>query len=506
MLRQVQTEYGTLRGEICGDPRVTAFKGVPYAKPPVGELRFRAPQPPEPWEGIRDATRFGPISIHKQPGLDFSEFYTKELNPTASEYEMSEDCLYLNIWTPARSAADKLPVFFYIHGGGLLSGYSYEVEFDGERVAKNGVIYITVGYRLGALGFFAHPDLTAEAPDEPIGSNGLLDQLAALRWVRENIEAFGGDPDQIVIAGQSAGGMSVAAHLASPMARGLFQGAIMMSASGVPRPGEGYWRTVDEAYADGQLLLDYLGVKTVEEARMLPAEVIAQTGLGRFPGRKLMFWTPVVDGKYLVEHEREAILSGHIHNVPIMLGGTRGESVPRETMPIGSFREFAHRRYGDKADELLSLCDFTSQEAFDAQYSREILFGEFYQGCIAYVKALSRLGRPVYSYVFDHDIPGEDHPGSYHGSDMWFVFDSLGHCWRPFEGRHYDLARQVSAYWANFVKTGDPNGCDRYGETLPRWEPFTEGDPFTISFTDKPERWKDDDPALREFVQKLLLD
>ena len=177
MLRKAVTQYGTIEGVPCGDPRITVFKGVPYAKPPVGELRWRAPQPPGPWQGVLRADRFPNIAVHTQPGEDFTDFYTKELNPTAYEYTMSEDCLYLNIWSPARSTADKLPVFFYIHGGGFTAGYSYEVEFDGERVARNDVIFITVGYRLGALGFFSHPEL-----DEPSqGNQGLLDQLMALK-------------------------------------------------------------------------------------------------------------------------------------------------------------------------------------------------------------------------------------------------------------------------------------------------------------------------------------
>jgi len=506
MLRSVMTKYGALQGVPSGDPRITVFKGVPYAKPPVGELRFRAPQPPEPWEGVRKADTFGPMSIHRQPGLDWSEFYTKELNPTAYEWEMSEDCLYLNIWSPAKSADEKLPVFFYIHGGGFTAGYPYEVEFDGERVARNGVIYVTMAYRLGALGFFAHPDLDEESQ----GNFGLLDQRMALQWVRENIAAFGGDPDNITIGGQSAGGMAVNAHLLSPMTEGMFQGAILMSSGGLnppngARPG---WRTLEEAQEDGVQLLKYLRVSSVEEARHLPAEVIALTGLGNWPNKQRMFWRPTIDGVYLKEDSRDAILAGRVHDVPVLIGGTKGENVGKNDPDYATREKFAaamREDFGDAAEKVLEICKFDSDEACSAFACDEVALSPFYSSAMAYARRLSKLGRNAYAYLFDHDIPGDDQPGSYHGSDMWFIFDSLGHSWRPFEGKHYDLARQVSSYFANFVKTGDPNGLDRNGNELPQWQNFTEDDPFVICFKDAPERFESCDSPLHVFVQKHYL-
>jgi len=508
MLRQVETKYGTLRGVPSGDPRITVFRGVPYAQPPVGDLRWRAPRECLPWEGVKVADKCGPIAPQPQPGEDWTGSYTKELNPTGYEWEMSEDCLYLNIWSPARSTAEKLPVFFYIHGGGFTAGYPYEVEFDGERVAKNGVIFITVGYRLNALGFFSHKDLDEESQ----GNQGLLDQLMALRWVKENIAAFGGDPERVTICGQSAGGMSVACHLNSPMGKGLFSGAIMMSGGGIrpPEGGVGPWLSLEQGQKNGQDLLDYLGVKTIDEARGLPASLIVRTALGRWPGGRIgpMIWRATVDGVYLTEETRDSILAGHTLDVPVMIGCCKGENLPRvlrgDLASREAFTAEAKRRYGDRAEELLSQVDLSTEEAFTAFVRGELGLAGGFTGAMATARKLSEMGRKAYTFVFDHDIPG-DEAGSFHGSDMWFVFDSLGHSWRPFEGKHYDLARQVSSYWANFVKTGDPNGCDRIGKPLPEWKPFTPDEMFTIVFKDQPEQLREGSDDIKAFTQKYML-
>jgi len=509
MLRKTVTRYGAIEGFACGDPRITAFLGVPYAKPPVGELRWKDPQPPEPWQGTYKADKFGPISLQGQPGVDRSGFYTLEFNSTAYEYKMSEDCLYLNIYTPARSAEDRYPVLFYIHGGGYCAGYAYETEFDGERIARNGVVFVSVGYRLGALGFFAHRELNNPSQ----GNFGMMDVLQALKWVNENIAAFGGDPDQVVIAGQSAGGGAVNAQTISPLAKGLFKGGIMMSGGGLRPPVEGFrnFRSLDKAFDDGELFLKQLRVNSLEEAMMLPGEVIAATGLARWPGGGRAPWTPTVDGYFLLEESQTAILNGNVNDVAVMIGCCRGEaSYDPFFNPYLESREkyesYVRRSYPKIADRLLSMVDMSSEEAFCKFARNEFTMGAMFPGRIAYAARMSRLGRKVYTYLFDHDIPGDDNPGSFHGSDMMFTFDSLGHSWRPYEGKHYDLARQVSSYWANFVKTCDPNGTDRIGEPLPEWRPYTEEDPFTICFKDKPEELKDGNREILDVMVRYTLE
>ncbi len=515
LLRTACTRYGMIEGIPGGDPRVTLFKGVPYAKPPVGELRFRAPQPPEPWQGVRKAERFGPVSWQGSLGTDPADFYTRELHPTAAEYPMAEDCLYLNIWTPAVSPCERLPVLFYIHGGGFTGGYSYEMEFDGERVARNGILLVTVGYRLGALGFFAHPELRREAPGEPEGNNAMLDQLMALQWVKENIAAFGGDPERITIAGQSAGGVSVGCLVTSPMSKGAFNGAIIMSSGGLPAENAriGRWRTLAEAYQDGQDLLDRLGVKTVAEARALPAERIVRASLEELPRKTgAVNYSPTIDGRFLTEDVREAMLAGHMHPVPLMIGCCWGENLPHPffgamLQSYEVFCRFLTDRYGaQRTEKIIRLAGIHGEADFAALAASEPAFGEFFTGAMSLARHASGLGRTVYAYVFDGDIPGEDRPGSYHGSELWFFFDSLGRCWRPFEGRHYDLARQVSSYVANFVKTGDPNGTDRIGKELPPWPRYTAEDRHIQCLRGQSGRLPEERQALRDYLQTLRIE
>jgi len=512
MLRKVMAENGEIQGYAGGDPRVTVFKGVPYAAPPVGDLRWRAPRPHADWDGIYKADRFKPVSWQKQPGIDWTDFYTKELNPTAKEYEMSEDCLYLNIWTPAKRTGEKLPVFYYIHGGGFRAGYSYEMEFDGERMARKGVVFVTVGYRLGALGFFAHKDLEMEEPGALQGNFGLLDQLAGLEWVRRNIAAFGGDPEKIVIGGQSAGGMSVQCLLTSPMARGKFQGAIMMSCGGISAPDAGVKmdRSLEMAQSEGEALLKHLDVSTVEEARHIDPAVITATAFSMRPasGAPIM-WLPTIDGVFLPEPIRDAFLAGHTHNVPCMIGGCWGEARPDpvrqpELADAATFREYVLTHYGDEAENFLALANVNNDEELAALLKTEEAFSRNVASrCFAQRQSYD--GKTTFVYLFDHDIPGDDR-GSYHGSDMWFTFESLARCWRPFTGKHYDLARQVSSYWTNFVKYGDPNGQDSIGQELPKWRPYSKDDPFVICFKDKPEECTLSESELMKLVKKCSLD
>ena len=227
MIRETTTENGAVRGIPAADPRITAFKGIPFAAPPVKENRWRAPVPAENWEGVLDCARFGKAAMQPVPGLS-DNVYTREWH-VDPEIPMGEDCLQLNIWTPARTVKDRLPVFVFLFGGGLQCGYPSEMEFDGERIARRGIVVVTANYRVGVFGFLALPELTKEAPDSPTNF-GLLDQQAALRWVRRNIDRFGGDPGNVTLGGQSAGGGSVLCQMANPENSGLFHRALIMSA------------------------------------------------------------------------------------------------------------------------------------------------------------------------------------------------------------------------------------------------------------------------------------
>ena len=267
MIRRAKTENGWVRGIEAADPRITAFKGIPFAAPPVGENRWRAPQPCADWEGELDACRFAPISVQDTPGLG-TDIYCREWH-VDPEIPMDEDCLYLNIWTNAKSADEKLPVLVWYYGGGLQWGYPAEMEFDGERLARRGIVVVTVNYRINIFGFMAHPQITKEQPDAPTNF-GSLDQQAGLKWVKRNIAAFGGDPDNITIMGQSAGAMSVQQHSLSPLTDGLFHKAVMSSGAGINKllsapPAE-------SRFAFWNAVMQDSGCETFEEFCNIPAD------------------------------------------------------------------------------------------------------------------------------------------------------------------------------------------------------------------------------------------
>lgn len=261
MLRVAKTENGIVRGIEAADPRITVFKGIPFAAPPIGKNRWRAPQPCESWDGIKDTCRFAPISVQDTPGLG-NDIYCREWH-VDPDIAMSEDCLYLNVWTPAKNENEKLPVVVWYFGGGLQWGYPSEMEFDGERLARRGIIVVSVNYRINVFGFLAHPQITAEAPEAP-ANFGNLDQQAGLKWVVRNIAGFGGDPDNITIAGQSAGGGSVLSQMAAPSSEGLFKKAIIQSAmirSPYREPGVGQPETLESAQKHGEKFLNIWELK-----------------------------------------------------------------------------------------------------------------------------------------------------------------------------------------------------------------------------------------------------
>lgn len=487
MLRKTTVENGAVEGVIGNDPRVTVYKGIPFAAPPVGERRWRAPEPAENWTGTMRADTFAPMAIQNKPGANKEEFYAEEIHPSAEDYVMDEDCLYLNVWTPAKAADEKLPVYLWIHGGGYRSGYSYEMEFDGERMARRGIVFVTIAYRLNIFGFFAHPWLRAEAPDAPQGNQGLLDQLAAMQWVKRNIAAFGGDPDRITIGGQSAGAGAVLAQVISPMSQGLIAGAITQSGGGLRSIGYNRgWRSLTDAEAEGAAFLSHLGITSLQQARELPAMAL----WGAFEGYRDHIQTqPTIDGKFLLEDSTDAIIHGRYADIPYLFGYTSGEgpggpAAPAIPQSVADFEAQMRQRYGEDADAFLALANVKTMDDLYA-LMKNPSFNTRAVASELYADVQARQGRKGYLYCFDHEMPGDD-MGCYHGAELWFVFDSVAKCRRPFKGKHYDLSRQVCNYWCNFVKTGDPNGPDADGQPMPYWAPYTAEEAFRMRFGDVP--------------------
>lgn len=443
MKRQVHIHSGVVQGLAATDPAITVFRGVPFAQPPVGELRWRAPQPVTPWKGILETFDFAPTAMQPTPG-NSNEFYDKEWG-TDPSVDMSEDCLYANVWTPAlrgnkestHTVGEKKPVMVWIYGGAYQTGGTFEKEFDGEALARHDVIVVSIAYRLNVFGFFAHPQLGDAA------NFGFLDQQAGIRWVKENIEAFGGDPNNITVFGQSAGAASVLAQICSPGNTGLFQHAIMQSGGGL-----GYFNahlaSLEEIQANGVRLFDALGVTTLEEARAVPARHLLEAAEnlpvppesgheGEWP--MLVNWQPCIDGAFLDRQERDIIRSHDAADVDVIIGNTTGEFL--ETADDGTVIPAGQLGNFEFIDEWI-----------DAKY------------------------RAPYYYHFDISMPGDD-AGAFHSSDLWFVFSTLGKCWRPFEGWHYDVAHAMTSFWASFAHDGNPEG-----ETLPEWKHTTKRHEF----------------------------
>lgn len=485
MLRVVKIENGYVQGLPAADPRITSFKGIPFAAPPVGENRWRAPSPAQDWEGVRKAYEFAPISMQAPTVIDVNNIYTREWS-VDPDIVMDEDCLYLNVWTPACDPKEKLPVFVWYFGGGLQVGHTAEMEFDGERIARRGIVVVTVNYRLNSFGFLCHPQITKEAPEAP-ANFGHLDQQAGTLWVKRNIAAFGGDPDNITIGGQSAGGGSVLSQLTSPQNAELFQRVIIESGivTGLypdnPLPIRRQY--LADAEEEGVKFFKYLGVSTLEEARRLDAGYL---NLKTLEYKK--FWGTVIDHKFCVGDPFELFLENKRFPVPVMMGHTSSEffSEPR-VASTEELSELAHRLFGKDAEEFLKICKSTTDDLEEMRRKASVSGIEYAIRVAAKADALNGGNTPIYYYNFDAEIPGWDHPGTFHSVDLWFFFETLAKCWRPFTGKHYDLARQMCNYWTNYITNGNPNGKDSTGEELPVWEPYTQDAPYGMLFADRAE-------------------
>ena len=492
MIRKATVEGGVVRGIPAADPRITSFKGIPFAAPPVGVNRWRAPQPVIPWEGELPCLTFKPISMQHVPGLDKDNIYSREWN-VDPEIPMDEDCLYLNVWTPAKTPEERLPVFVWYFGGGLREGNPAEMEFDGERIARRGIVVVTVNYRLNVFGFLAHPQLMKEQPDAP-SNFGHLDQQAGTRWVKRNIAAFGGDPDNITIGGQSAGGGSVCAQLTSPQNEGLFRRAIIQSGimAGVYSTFfPGAKRGFADAEEQGVKFFDFLGVKTLEEARAIDA-VTLRDKCEEFKG----WFGTSSDGVFQTGEATDNMMKGKRWPVPLMITRTMDEFASGlMANSKEEFEEKARQIFGDDASVFLRICSGEVGEKVKRSFVNGLEIA-----VNALVRQQKELGpdTPVYYAVFDAEIPGWDHPGTFHSVDLWFYFETLAKCWRPFVGKHYDLSRKMCNYWANFIRSGDPNGDDADGTPMPRWEPLKADEPYAMIWGDTVEICKEKPEELVE--------
>ena len=417
----LKIDGGKIQGILTETPDVYLFKGIPYAAPPVGDLRWKPPQPVVPWEGVKLADTYGPAAMQppRQPGsFYYIEFYTDDA------HQVSEDCLYLNISTPAPGKTDAgLPVAIYIHGGAYASGYCYEKQFlGGEEWAKHGVILVTINYRLNIFGYFSHPALSAESPNGVSGNYGLLDQIAALKWVRNNIRQFGGDPDNITVFGQSAGAMSIQSLITSDLSKDLMNKAIMESGGGVsertmPGGGESPLEMAEQA---GKDMMDFGGYNTLEAMRAVPAaDLLTLMNNYRKENRRGMMG-PVVDGYVLTKNFSEAALKGEISDIPYIIGFNKDD--------IGMLKE----GYG------------------------------------LFCRLREASGKKTYAYEFMRELPG-DSAGAFHSAELWYVFNTLSNSWRPFTDGDYTLSEYMVDAWTNFAKYGNPNGKEKE-----IWSPYTK--------------------------------
>jgi len=500
MIKKTTVEGGAVVGIPAADPRIISYKGIPFAAPPVGENRWRAPQPVISWEGERECFAFKPISMQHIPGLDQNNIYSREWNvdPTIV---MDEDCLYLNVWTPAKTKDEKLPVFVWYFGGGLQEGNPAEMEFDGERIARRGVVVVTVNYRLNIFGFLAHPELTKEAPEAPTNF-GHLDQQAGTRWVKRNIAAFGGDPDNITIGGQSAGGGSVLSQLICPQNKGLFQKAVILSGAmfGV-YPNAYPFKTLEVAEKFGEDFFEVLGVKTLEEARKLDAFYIRDKLVENH-----RYFGTVIDGKFSNGVHHEKIMKGDYWHMPLIVTRTSSEFMGgMNSDNMEQFKADAKETFGARYDEFMKICGEDDIEK--ANQASSVSGIELAARAIAKRNEELGLITPVYYGIFDPSIPGWDDPKTFHSSDLWFWFETLAKCWRPFKGFHYDLSRNMCNYLANFIKCADPNGEDADGTPMPKWDALKYDDPRSVWFKDEgPVAGEDKMEPIMELLVETFLE
>jgi para-nitrobenzyl esterase len=481
---QVKIDSGLVEGVAADSAGVRAFKGIPFAAPPVGDLRWKAPQPVAPWTGVRQAVEFGPRPMQ---GAIYSDMIFRDQGP-------NEDCLYLNVWTPAKSADERLPVMVWIYGGGYQAGAASEPRQDGGVLARKGVVSVSMNYRLGLFGFLAHPGLTAEAGAS--GNYGLMDQIAALQWVRKNIAAFGGDPNNVTIFGESAGSYSVSALMASPLARGLFHRAIGQSGALVHAAGQKGLAQLSRARAEEHAVkfAAAAGAKSIQELRAKPAEELLKLALGD----PAYSFGAIVDGAVLPEDPNAIFAAGRQNDVPLLAGWTADEvrvynTFGNKRQTAEGFRTSVQQKHGDLAAALLKLYPATTDEA--AGRSAGDLADDLFIGFSTWkwLQLQEEKGHsPVYRYSFDRPVPippgtlingapaTAADVGAPHASDIGYVFGALEAAPKvPWQPEDRTLSDVMMTYWTNFARKGNPNGPG-----VPVWPRYGSGNGFLVMHLD----------------------
>jgi para-nitrobenzyl esterase len=456
----VKTDAGLVSGTTNATGDIHIFKGIPFAAPPVGELRWKAPQAVKPWNDVRRCDTFSasPMQSSPAPFSMWSDEFLIRKEP------ISEDCLYLNVWTGSTSSNKKLPVLVWIYGGGFSSGGTNVPIYDGEATAKKGIVFVSINYRVGIFGFFAHPDLTKESPNHASGNYGLMDQIAALKWVQKNIAAFGGDPNSVTIAGQSAGSMSVNCLVASPLAQGLFNKAIAESGAGIVNSFGN--TTLQQAEESGVKTASSLKANSINDLRSLPASELmkAQSQRG-----------VIIDGYVLPQSIAAIFASNKENKVALLTGWNENEGLMFGSVKnADDFKKHLEQQYGGDAQTALQYYPATNDSIANISQlnlSRDLIFGvQNY----TWANIASERGNKVYVYRFTRKVPatGEYKKyGAFHTGEVPYAYNNLKFVNRAWEKVDDELANVMSTYWANFIKTGNPNG-----NNLPEWKAYNTKD------------------------------
>jgi para-nitrobenzyl esterase len=479
---RVKIEGGMLESTTPLANGVRSFKGIPFAQPPVGDLRWREPQPLRKWSGVRTADQFGPRCMQRTgPGADY----------WFRSNGMGEDCLYLNVWTPAKSGKERLPVLVYIYGGGFQNGDGSEPRYDGGSMAAKGIVAVTLNYRLNIFGYFSHPELTSESPHRASGNYGLLDQAAALRWVQKNIAAFGGDPKRVTIAGESAGSISVSALMASPLSKGLINGAIGESGALISTLPP---RALAETEKDGQQFAAGAGADSLKALRAMTAGQI-QEAAAKGAG---MRFRPNLDGYFLPKLLKDIFAAGEQAKVPLLAGSNTEEQSARSIFGANeptpeNFANAVRKLYGARADEVLKAYDAVTPEAA-VQAATDLASARFIgHGTWKWTELQMRTGgQPVYRYMYARPRPrytppeGQASPaappppaaakpwpavprGAAHSAEIQYAMGNLPldkrYAWEPDD---FKVSATLQGYFVNFIKTGNPNGPG-----LPEWPAYS---------------------------------